>query len=423
MSFRKRNERINISSAVKRNPISTSSISLGREPPHISSRRTVDDHNVRSSVNQKTQESDNPGVKPSIITSGPTISTGVSDLDKILLHQGLPVGCSLLVEETGTSDYSSIILKSFASQGVMHNRIQGNERNCHVIVVGASSNWLKELFGIYKGSTKEQKKAKIQENENKVSVSNLAVDSNRRDENNMKIAWRYGLNRKVQLEDPEIEKKYEFYNHQFDITQKLLPGPSTHDISSVPVNTNFKKIIESIEGIIKMNLRSNPSKIIRLVVPSFLHPLIYPPGCSQATFVIPFMHSLRQLLRKYSKNLVFVSSIALSFYPRDSIITASLENLMDSVICLQPFNQEMAELINRAYRNEPSKAQQGLVNIFKIPILSEKGLMLIQEGEYAFKNGRKKFEIEEWGIPVDDVDDVKREDLENHSQTTKNIDF
>ena len=117
-------------------------------------------------------------------------------------------------------------------------------------------------------------------------------------------------------------------------------------------------------------------------------------------------------------NLVLICSLPLDLYPRETHITSMIESIMDSVIHLQPFNQEMTLLIEKAYKNEPSKIQQGLVNIIKLPILSERGLMMIHDGEYAFKNGRKKFEIEEWGIPVEDD---SKDDA--NAQTTKNIEF
>ncbi|KAK7678200.1 hypothetical protein QCA50_018766 [Cerrena zonata] len=273
----------------------------------------------------------NPGVRPSLITSQPTISTGSSDLDKIILHQGLPIGCSLLIEESGTTDFASVLLRAFASQGVIHNRLEKDQLHSHTIVIGLGAAWAKELPGLYKGSSKEQKKAKIQENESKVSVSNLssAPNSNRA-EKDMKIAWRYGLNNKKQQEQ-ENNTVYEHYNNQFDITQKFTS------------------------------------------------------------------------------------------------LTLILENLADSVIHLQPFNQQMSALIEKAYKNEPAKIQQGLVNIFKLPVLSDKGMMMVYEGEYAFKNGRKKFEIEEWGIPVEDDDsnnnNASHDGHDHGPQTTKNIDF
>lgn len=365
---------------------------------------------------------DNVAVRPSLITSQPTVSTGSADLDKILLHQGLPLGHSLLVEESGTTDFASVLLRAFASQGVMHNRIAPNQLNSHVIVLGLSPLWSNDLPGLYKGSSKEQKKAKIAENESKVSVSNIAHGSNiSRNELKMKIAWRYGLNKKDDDKESEAGGAYEYYNNQFDITQKLQPGPNPQDISYVPLSNSVGSIIGQLTGVIKSQIKNNSSKVIRLVIPGFLNPSIYPPSYTASTFVFPLAHSLRSLLRQFENNLVLISSLPLDLYPRDSSLTAILEILFDSVIHLQPFNQEMSQLIEKAYKSEPSKIQQGLVNIIKLPVLSERGLMMIHDGEFAFKNGRKKFEIEEWGIPVED--DSKDNETPEGGKTVKNIDF
>jgi len=365
----------------------------------------------------KTEEAvtKNPGVRPSLITSQPTVSTGCADLDKILQHQGLPVGQSLLVEESGTTDFASVILRSFTSQGVIHNRINKGEFNCHSIIVGLTPDWAKELPGLYKGSSKDQKKAKIIENESKVSVSNLANDD-------MKIAWRYGLNKKADSGDSGVVA-YEGYCNQFDITQKLIPGPSPQDMSFIPLNENYLVLVNHIKKTIDHHIKSNGGKIIRLVIPNLLNPSLYNFNYSSPTFIFPFAHSLRSLLRTYSKNVVLISSLPLDLYPRESNLTNVLETLYDSVIHLQPFNQEMSQFIEKAYKNEPSKVQHGLVNIIRLPILSEKGLMMIHNGEYAFKNGRKKFEIEEWGIPVDEEAKDESKPESEGPQTTKNVDF
>ncbi|ODV67146.1 PAXNEB-domain-containing protein [Hyphopichia burtonii NRRL Y-1933] len=368
----------------------------------------------------------NPGVRPSLITSQPTISTGSSDLDKIMLHQGLPIGCSLLIEESGTTDFASVLLRAFASQGVIHNRLEKDQLHSHTIVIGLGAAWAKELPGLYKGSSKEQKKAKIQENESKVSVSNLSsAPSSNRAEKDMKIAWRYGLNNKKQ--EQENNTVYEHYNNQFDITQKLVPGPSGQDMTFVPLSNNYNHIILQLNQIIKTQLKTNSSKVIRLIVPNLLNPSIYNPAFSSPSFIIPFFHSLRALLREFSFNLSLIASLPLDLYPRFTSLTLILENLADSVIHLQPFNQQMSALIEKAYKNEPAKIQQGLVNIFKLPVLSDKGMMMVYEGEYAFKNGRKKFEIEEWGIPVEDDDsnnnNASHDGHDHGPQTTKNIDF
>lgn len=425
MSFRKRSEILSTPSVPGRVPVASQPGTLpGRQVPIGIPSRTISRvagvH--KSGANGEEEINKNPAVRPSLITSQPTISTGVADLDKILQHLGIPLGQSLLVEESGSTDFASIILRAFASQGVIHNRLNKDELNCHCIVIGVTGQWCKELPGIYKGSTKEQKKAKIKEIENKVSVSNLNDD--------MKIAWRYGLNKKTDTNDGSINN-YEGYNHQFDITQKLLPSPNNQDMSFISLNDDYKTIIKLIDSIIQQQLKLKSGKIIRLILPNLLNPSIYHPKYSLPTFIFPFIHSLRSILRKYSSNVVLIASLPLDLYPRDGNVTGVLESSFDAVIYLQPFNQEMSQLIEKAYKNEPSKIQHGLVNIIKLPILSERGLMMIHDGEFAFKNGRKKFEIEDWGIPVDDdsKDDnnintnSNNNNNQKQSQTTKNIDF
>lgn len=436
MSFRKRGEIIGGAPARTpavpgRNPAvpGRNPIVPGRAPAGVSS--TLRGPANRSPIAKPDRASDisnlimkNPGVRPSLSTSQPTTSTGSSDLDKILLHQGLPLGNSLLIEESGTTDFASVLLRACVSQGVMHNRVS-NEQNAHSIVLGVSSQWSNELPGVYKGSSKEQKKAKIIENESKVNVSNLSNApslATRSADPNLKIAWRYGLNKKPESKDEVENTTYEHYNNQFDLTQKLVPGPNPQDISYVPLSQSYSTIINQISSIIKAQLRSNSAKVIRLVIPSILNPSLYHPSLTSLAFIIPFIHSLRSLLRQYSTNLVLVCSISLDLYPKDSTLIVLMQSLFDAVIHLQPFNQEMTQLLEKAYKNEPSKIQQGLVNIIKIPVLSERGLMMVHDGEYAFKNGRKKFEIEEWSIPVED-DSKDTNETQEGGKTTKNIDF
>lgn len=420
------NNVINPTADVKSNHIKAGRVPSGR----LSS--------AEAAINEK--ELENPGIRPSVITSQPTISTGTSDLDKLLGHQGIPLGNSLLIEESGTTDFASVMLRAFASQGIMHNRIENDMKqlNCHVIVLGLSSEWIKDLPGLYKGSSKDKKKAMIASNESKISVSNLAQSdrpkpSTNNHERDLKIAWRYGLNQKVQEEN--LSEVNENYTYQFDLTERLRPIPNNNDISFVQLSNDYKRLLANIKNIIIQQTKTNHSKTIRLIIPNLLIPSIYPPESSQSTFMIPFIHGLRSLLKQYSNNLSLIMSLPIDLYPRSSHLTATIESFLDAVIHLQPFNQEMSQLIERAYKNEPTKIQHGLVNILKLPVLSERGLMTIQTNEYAFKNGRKKFEIEEWGIPVEDdsKDDNKGNSIEGsnpgktmqtpESHTTKDIEF
>ncbi|KAK5002056.1 hypothetical protein LTR28_011880, partial [Elasticomyces elasticus] len=52
-----------------------------------------------------------PGTRPSPLTGHPTTSTGTPTLDNILGgHAGLALGSSLLIEESGTTDFAGALL-------------------------------------------------------------------------------------------------------------------------------------------------------------------------------------------------------------------------------------------------------------------------------------------------------------------------
>lgn len=106
-----------------------------------------------------------PGVRPSPIDGRPTTSTGTPSLDGILAgHAGLPLGNSLVIEESGTTDYAGALLRFYAAEGV----VQGHK----VHVVGTGEVWGRELPGISEG--KDDKRREGKERAEK-----------------MKIAWRY----------------------------------------------------------------------------------------------------------------------------------------------------------------------------------------------------------------------------------------
>ena len=106
------------------------------------------------------------GVRPSSLTSQPVISTGAASLDSLLGgHGGLALGCSLLLEESGTTDFAGALLRYYAAEGVCHGHI--------VHVVGADEGWVRELPGVAHESRSERKETSSSEDER------------------MLIAWRY----------------------------------------------------------------------------------------------------------------------------------------------------------------------------------------------------------------------------------------
>lgn len=103
-----------------------------------------------------------PGVRPSPINGQPTTSTGTPSLDALLAgHAGLPLGCSLLVEEPGTTDFGGALLRYYAAEGI----VQGHA----VTVVGFGEAWARDLPAVM-GDPDEARKGGAER---------------------MKIAWRY----------------------------------------------------------------------------------------------------------------------------------------------------------------------------------------------------------------------------------------
>jgi elongator complex protein 4 len=106
-----------------------------------------------------------PGVRPSPIDGRPTTSTGTPSLDGILAgHAGLALGNSILIEESGTTDYAGALLRFYAAEGV----VQGHK----VHVVGMGEVWGRELPGISEDKHDRRKEGKERAEK-------------------MKIAWRY----------------------------------------------------------------------------------------------------------------------------------------------------------------------------------------------------------------------------------------
>jgi elongator complex protein 4 len=105
------------------------------------------------------------GLRPSPIDGRPTTSTGTPSLDGILAgHAGLALGSSVLIEESGMTDYAGALLRFYAAEGVVQGHI--------VHVVGVGEQWGRELPGVVLGreSTDRGKRA---------------------GQEKMKIAWRY----------------------------------------------------------------------------------------------------------------------------------------------------------------------------------------------------------------------------------------
>ena len=107
------------------------------------------------------------GTRPSPLDGRLTISTGTRSLDTLLAgHAGLVLGTSLLVEESGTTDFGGLLLRYYAAEGVTHGH--------HVHVLGLNEAWGRELPGLSTGAGPEK-----------------SSEDRKSPEGKMKIAWRY----------------------------------------------------------------------------------------------------------------------------------------------------------------------------------------------------------------------------------------
>ncbi|SCU91952.1 LAMI_0E08064g1_1 [Lachancea mirantina] len=396
---------------------------------------------IDESDSRTTQQSNfhgsHPGLRPSPATSLPTTSTGSADLDKILRHMGLPLGQSLLIEEQTTTDFSSVLAKVFVAQGIVHNRVDGGGTqgagNTHVVVVSPNQAFGKQLPGVYHGSTKDIKRSKISEQESKVTVQNMLQQQQQQGQRttskDLKIAWRYGLNDQRHKSgsgkrtESDLET-YPRYNNAFDITSRLVPAPTSAEITFISPIQPLRSFLSQLEAVLK----KHPCKVVRILMPNLLHPAIYPTRFAKLSEIIRLLHGVRSLVKTYSMQTAMVATFSCDLYSSNRLFKATIENLFDAIINLEPFPQEMLQFLERAYKTQPNRVQHGLLHIERLPHLSEYGEMHIARSEWAFKNGKKKFEIEPWGIPVDDseVDESKSSvaGSEPHEhQTTKNLEF
>lgn len=370
----------------------------------------------------------NEAVKPSTVHGEPTVSSGCSDLNKSLVHGGIPLGTLVFLEEQGSTDYATSILKYFVAQGVIHSR--STTAPTHTIVVGTDNSWTRELPGEYKGSKKDVKKQNIIENELKISVQNVINNPSSNQRGSLKIAWRYGLNQGTSPKDVTVpNNKYPNYSTTFDITTRLLPSPTAQEITFVPFSNteSTTRLYKQIESIVKSQTNNGTNeKVVRITMPNLLNPITYPKHYFSPGEILPFLHLLKNLSRKFSKNVVIVSSVNTEESQGNALVKLIEAQVFDFVFQLVPFPHDLVKLLKVSYKNQPNKIQQGFFNILKIYGLSDRGAMTIKMNEYAFRNGRRMFEISEWSIPLEeDTVDDKNKELQGVEppSTNKNIEF
>ena len=191
------------------------------------------------------------------------------------------------------------------------------------------------------------------------------------------------------------------YTHTFDLTTRLT-SPSPSNITYIPVSTKGTDPFESIISDLRRRLKPDSRTSVRIAIPALLSPAIYPASSTQPHHLLPFLHSLRSLLRQHHQVLTAMLSLPLTLHPRSSGLVRWAEIVSDGVLELTPFAHDVG--ISAPPNTPGSKAAeehpQGLVRVHKIPVVSERsGVGGGESGDWAFTVSRRRFAIKEWSLP------------------------
>jgi elongator complex protein 4 len=291
------------------------------------------------------------GIKPGVT---PLISTGTLTLDALLSPAGgLPVSSSLLIEEDGTGNYSGVILRQYAAEGV----VQGNR----VWVGGIGQAWWRGVPGLSK-----EEKAK-------------ASDAVKQVEEKMKIAWRYGVNdpKSVDME----RDTFTGFCHSFEISEQMtFPGQDAVVFSPPPAPSGnpFTPLLQSLSTFLDRVPKTAP---VRLVLPDLLNPLLYSPESTNPSALLQFLHTVTALIHEH-KYATLIISLSTSFFPRSNPLVSWVEHLCAYVLQLCP--------LPRPPLSSTIKHPQGLVHVHKGGLMSS---------EMAYRVGRRGMVLEEWSLP------------------------
>ncbi|KAK8163570.1 Elongator complex protein 4 [Phyllosticta citribraziliensis] len=358
-----------------------------------------------------------PGIRPSPVDGRPTTSTGTPSLDGILAgHAGLAMGSCLLVEETGTTDFTGALLRYYAAEGV----VQGHKLH----VVGFGEPWGRQLPGLVGVADGEEESSGGSKTKEK-----------------MKIAWRY-----ERLGEFEAEKRIGGargvwdlslpppFCHKFDLAKRLeFPaGTSINYIPMPPPHQQTSPFLPVLQNVARSLASTSPTTIHRVVVPSLLSPALYPPQASQPSFLLQFFHGLRALLRKYPTRLTAVLSLPLELYPRSSGLVRWCELLSDGVLELQPFPHLMdsyGDLAASGAATANEEKPQGMLRVHRLPVFHERGGggggVASVGDDLAFTMSRRRFVIKPFSLPPVEGDTEAQGALgaEQGKQTKVDIEF
>lgn len=300
-------------------------------------------------------------------------STGTPSLDQILTSQsGLPLGSSLLFEETGTTDHSGKLLRYFAAEGL----VQGHEIHSH-----GFGDFLNHLPGLV----------------DKPKSKNFSDDTGSCDK--MKIAWRYEIPSRTSCLASDVNETSTFC-HSFDLSKRLdksalrglihssCPGDLIHN--GVPFT--LKTFLLAVESRLS---KSPKHSIHRILIPNFLSPTVYGSASFEPSEVLSFIHGLRGLLRRYSTRATALVSLPIEIFSQVTGVTKWMELLFDGVIKIDALTGDR-QLHESGYKT------QGILHVRKLPVFHDTAgahESLYLEQRLVIKTTACGLKIEELSLP------------------------
>ena len=215
--------------------------------------------------------------------------------------------------------------------------------------------------------------------------------------------------------------------HSFDLT-KRLSLPSAGSISFTPISLTVANPFPSILQSITHDIASSPpDTVYRLIIPTLLSPALFPPSASHPTHLLPFIQSLRALLRQHSTRLSAMLTLPLSLYPRSTGLVRWIETLCDGVLELVPFPHSIDTGLPLTTSSGSGKAEekpQGMLKIHKLPVLTEKGGGSGGGDDLAFSLSRKRFVVKPFSLPpIEGDQEAQKGEIEGGKVGKGDIEF
>jgi elongator complex protein 4 len=216
--------------------------------------------------------------------------------------------------------------------------------------------------------------------------------------------------------------------HTFDLAKRLVhPADSKIDflqLEQIPSKSPFQVVLTKLSTLLA---NSPPTSVHRVVLPSLLSPVLYPPWSSQPEYVLQFLHGLRGLFADYQGRLTAMMSLPVSIYPRSSGLVRWIELLNDGVIELVPFphtantDSQSSTIASGTTEEQP----QGLLRLHRLPILHERGSgNNISGDDWAFNMSRRKFAVKPFSLPPIEGDiEAQQAVVSEHKSQKADLDF